>query len=256
MELERGQIQRRDFPQARKGYDPQAVDTHLRTIADEVEGMKNAQPAQSSLAGTAASRVEAIVAAAEASAREIEERAHSDAEEIRARAEQEAAARVKGAQDSIDRLVDAAQALQREIDDVVGRIATLRDGVEAIQADVESASRPAESTAAARASGTAAAPVGPIHPEPAPEPPAPVIVPEEEPEPEPEPEPEAEPETLEPRPKPGADGERASEGARLIALNMALSGTSREETARYLRENFELADPDALLDEVYAKVGS
>jgi hypothetical protein len=82
-----------------------------------------------------------------------------------------------------------------------------------------------------------------------------VIVPEDEPE-EPEPEPEAEPETLEPRPKPGADGARASEGARLIALNMALSGTSREETARYLRDNFELDDPDALLDEVYAKVGS
>jgi DivIVA domain-containing protein len=247
MELERGQIQRRDFPQARKGYDQQAVDSHLRAIADEVEQLKNAQPAQASLAGAAASRVEAIVAAAEASAREIEERAHSDAEEIRVRAEQEAAARVKGAQDSIDRLVDAAQALQREIDDVVGRIASLRDGVEAIQADVDSASRQAESTAAA--------PVGPIHPEPAPEPPAPVIVPEDEPE-EPEPEPEAEPETLEPRPKPGADGARASEGARLIALNMALSGTSREETARYLRDNFELDDPDALLDEVYAKVGS
>jgi DivIVA domain-containing protein len=247
MELERGQIQRRDFPQARKGYDQQAVDSHLRAIADEVEQLKNAQPAQASLAGAAASRVEAIVAAAEASAREIEERAHSDADEIRARAEQEAAARVKGAEESIDRLVDAAQTLQREIEDVVGRIASLRDGVEAIQADVDSASRPTESTAAA--------PVGPIHSEPAPEPPAPVIVPEDEPE-EPEPEPEAEPETLEPRPKPGADGARASEGARLIALNMALSGTSREETARYLRDNFELDDPDALLDEVYAKVGS
>jgi hypothetical protein len=59
-----------------------------------------------------------------------------------------------------------------------------------------------------------------------------------------------------PAPKPGADGARASEGARLIALNMALSGTPREETARYLRENFDLDDQDTLLDEVYAKVGS
>ena len=44
------------------------------------------------------------------------------------------------------------------------------------------------------------------------------------------------------------------EGARLIALNMALNGTSREETDRYLAENFKLADRAALLDEVYASV--
>ncbi len=42
----------------------------------------------------------------------------------------------------------------------------------------------------------------------------------------------------------------------MIALNMALSGSPRDETARYLAENFELENPDALLDEVYARVGS
>ena len=44
-------------------------------------------------------------------------------------------------------------------------------------------------------------------------------------------------------------------GARLIALNMALSGTPREETARYLAEHFSLADADALLDDVYDRAG-
>ena len=44
------------------------------------------------------------------------------------------------------------------------------------------------------------------------------------------------------------------EGARVIALNMALNGSSREETAHYLSENFELDHPEALLDEVYARV--
>ena len=44
------------------------------------------------------------------------------------------------------------------------------------------------------------------------------------------------------------------EGARLIALNMALNGQSREETDRYLAENFDLSDRSALLDEVYATV--
>ena len=32
---------------------------------------------------------------------------------------------------------------------------------------------------------------------------------------------------------------------------MALSGTPREETARYLAEHFDLADAEALLDDVY-----
>jgi hypothetical protein len=52
---------------------------------------------------------------------------------------------------------------------------------------------------------------------------------------------------------PGKGGDDA-EGARLIALNMALNGTPREETARYLSENFQLADASGLLDEVYASV--
>ena len=44
------------------------------------------------------------------------------------------------------------------------------------------------------------------------------------------------------------------EGARLVALNMALNGQSRDETERYLSENFELSDRGSLLDEVYATV--
>jgi hypothetical protein len=35
---------------------------------------------------------------------------------------------------------------------------------------------------------------------------------------------------------------------------MALNGTPRDETDRYLAENFELSDRVQLLDEVYASV--
>jgi len=45
-----------------------------------------------------------------------------------------------------------------------------------------------------------------------------------------------------------------TEGARLIALNMALNGEPREDTDKYLEENFDLADRAALLDEVYSSV--
>ena len=53
--------------------------------------------------------------------------------------------------------------------------------------------------------------------------------------------------------EPPLDGDEA--GARLTALNMALGGTSREETARYLAEHYSLADPKALLDDVYERAG-
>jgi DivIVA domain-containing protein len=58
---------------------------------------------------------------------------------------------------------------------------------------------------------------------------------------------------------PGADATREdangrgddTESARLIALNMALSGSTREETDRYLADHFRLTDRRGLLDEVF-----
>ncbi len=44
------------------------------------------------------------------------------------------------------------------------------------------------------------------------------------------------------------------DGARLVALNLALGGESRQQADRYLAERFELADRAKLLDEVYAAV--
>jgi len=44
------------------------------------------------------------------------------------------------------------------------------------------------------------------------------------------------------------------EGARLIALNMALNGTPRDEVDRYLAENFDLSDRASLIEEVYTSV--
>lgn len=45
-----------------------------------------------------------------------------------------------------------------------------------------------------------------------------------------------------------------ADGARLVALNMALAGESREATERYLAEHYELPDRERLLDDVYAAV--
>jgi hypothetical protein len=102
----------------------------------------------------------------------------------------------------------------------------------------------------------------------------PVPAPEPEPEPEPEPGPDPEPE---PGDEPGADSPSTDEliaqlkggdspaksggggegdaAARLVAMKMALDGSSREEVDGHLAEEFDLADRDALLDEVFARVG-
>ena len=65
----------------------------------------------------------------------------------------------------------------------------------------------------------------------------------------------AEPASVEPAPAAGGARSADEAGARLVALNMALEGSPREATARYLAEQFELAELDALLDDVYASAG-
>jgi hypothetical protein len=57
----------------------------------------------------------------------------------------------------------------------------------------------------------------------------------------------------EPQPSGTANGGE-DESARLIALNMVMNRTPREEIDRYLAENFRLTDRRGLLDEVYSVV--
>jgi hypothetical protein len=45
------------------------------------------------------------------------------------------------------------------------------------------------------------------------------------------------------------------DGARMVALNMALNGVPREDTQHHIESNFELDDVHSLLDEVYMRAG-
>jgi hypothetical protein len=130
----------------------------------------------------------------------------------------------------------------KRIDRLAAKATLLEDQVRALVAELEELAELARSE-------SAAPPAAPPAPEPAPVvAPDPVVEAELEPEAEAEPEPEPEP-----APKPASS---APEGARLVALNMALRGTPRDETARYLREKYAFEDSDGLLDDVYAKAGS
>jgi DivIVA domain-containing protein len=221
--VDREEIERRDFPVGRRGYEQEAVDAHLRAVADEIEQLRAGaasarRPAASVAAGTS-EQVRLILEAAEQGAADLREDAGRQAKAHVARVE------------------EAAEDMLAKLEQLQGELSGLLDGLRA------GGERLTQGLAALQAK------VGDVDPMPSAEPaPEPEDFAAAAPEPEPEPEP-----APEPAPAKAADADEA--GARIIALNMALGGSSREETASYLAENFSLPDPDALLDDVYAKVG-
>jgi DivIVA domain-containing protein len=230
--VDRDEIQRRDFPTGRRGYDPASVDEHLRRVADELEGLRRPAPPPS-LSGGTSEQVRHILEAAERSA-----------DELRARAGDEASAHVTRVREAADGLLGRLDELEAELARLLQGLRhsgeRLARGLEELQAEASraaGASRPREEDFAAGASRppeedfAARASRPPEEDFAAAEPPA--------------------PQDAEPTPPLAPSDDEA--GARLIALNMALDGTPREETARYLAEHFALADPEALLDDVYSR---
>ena len=101
-------------------------------------------------------------------------------------------------------------------------------------------------------------PEPPQTPEPLPEPaPEPTPAPVPEPTPEPVPEPTPPTETPEPTSANGAEAAPSDDdaAARLVAMKLALDGTSREAAREQLAAEYDLADLDGLLDDVYSKAG-
>ena len=226
MALDRQSIEKRDFPLSAHGYDPDAVQAHLARVATEVEQLRASGSGRGeTLAASASEQVRAILEAAENSAAEIQRQATAQA------------------RDYLDRVTESAQVIRQRLRSMESELSALLEG--------QSLPRP-----------TATEPEGPVASATPPEP--------HEPEPPPPP-----PAALGPEPTPGgadlAGGFRATgsvgdsrprnagddtEGARLIAFNMAQNGTPREEADRYLSENFALNDRASLLDEVYSSVGA
>jgi cell division septum initiation protein DivIVA len=277
--LERQSIEKRDFPVGQRGYDPEAVDAHLSALADEVEEYKRAARQRSdTLASSASDRVRAIVEAAESSAAEIQRAAEEEAHEIR----EEATNAVRAARDHaseqareyVGRVAESANAMLERIGamehELSGLIESLRTGSNRLTADMQhlqselahvgevvgprprfepEAAAPAEALTGGFGHDTGVDPeLGSENGAPHADAPVPEA---------------AEFQEVVGDPGHGSAGDVAAgpgqhagdtEGARLIALNMALNGTPREETARYLSENFQLADAGRLLDEVYASV--
>ncbi len=268
MALDRQSIEKRDFPIGRRGYEPASVDAHLAKVAREVEALQrssrsatgaapvSAAPAApgASLASIASTQVQAIVEAAETSAASIEREAREHAAEVEQDAAREAQRirdeAIARSQDHVGKVHEATALMLQRVDamesELGALVESLRTGANRLSADLSllSGNMGELYTAAGDT------PAAPIAYEPEPEPilvdEEIVIVAVEEDDELAEP-----PEVVEAEP---AATEDDVEGARLIALNMALNGQTREETDKYLAENFDLADRASLLDEVYATV--
>ena len=230
MALDRQTIMRDDFPSNRRGYDPAAVDAHLDRIADEVDEMRRQAAAPAPLSAQAGEQVTAIVEAAERGAQEIREAAQAEARE-----------HVVHVTAAADRLRERIEQMERDMTQLV---IDLREGADRLRGDLDALQAGTDALSSARAEAPAAPAPAPPPAEPravAPTPESPAAAPEP------------------PAPEPAATPERKngdSAAARIVALDMALSGTSREDTDRYLAENYDLPDRAALLDEVYAAAGS
>jgi DivIVA domain-containing protein len=217
--LDRQTIMRDDFPSNRRGYDPAAVDAHLDRIADEVDELRRRAAAPAPLSTQAGEQVKAIVEAAERGAQEIRDAAHAEARE-----------HVAHVTAAADRLRERIDQMERDMTQLT---LDLRTGAERLRGDLDALQAGTDALSAVR---------------------------HEEPAPAAAPEPEPEPQVAAPEPQPqpaAAEGPKNgdSAAARIVALDMALSGKPREDTDHYLAENYDLPDRAALLDEVYAAAG-
>jgi len=286
--LDRQSIERKDFPVGRRGYDPDAVDAHLKTLADEVDELKrSARRKSETLASSASEQVRAIVEAAETSAADIQRQAEEEAREIRDEANSEAESTreqaTAQARDYVGKVSESTASMLQRLDamesELTALIESLRTGSNRLNADLQLLEGNLTEV------GDTVSPRPRFEPE-QPEVELQLIEAEveavtTEPEPTSAPAPQFGGPPLvhsdtgplaqmgDPLPHPdtvavagGAsslDSEPIAvsdddEGARLIALNMALNGTPRQDTDKYLSENFQLSDRDGLLDEVYASV--
>ena len=270
VDFDRQAVERRDFPIGRRGYDPAAVDTHLRALADEFEELQRAAitgGGDASVASTAGTQVQSILQAAETAAAEIERHALESARQVREDADRDAERTREEALERARQHVSAVSQVTARLLEHVGSmdgevgalVESMRAGAGRLAADL-SAVEAGMSELYDAASGRN---------NPAPEPEPPRQFEPQSPQFESEPQGRFESEldsALEAAPQPvaaqvpsGAESAGAAaggnlDGARLIALNMALNGESRADTERYLAENFQLPDRLKLIDEVCSAI--
>jgi hypothetical protein len=180
---------------------------------DKPTDISKKQRSQKALRADTAERLEAIVEAAERAAESVIDDAEAQARRYLAQARAEADRMAVGQAGDLGALVDT----------LLSQAVSLRQEAERLQATLEEAKQRIEP-------GEPSEP--PREPREAEAPRLRAVAVEDAP--------------------PSEPGQRSADapGARLLATQMAVSGSSREEIAERLRNGFEIEDPDAILDAI------
>jgi ElaB/YqjD/DUF883 family membrane-anchored ribosome-binding protein len=287
MKLDRSAITGKDFARAADGYARDEVRRHLEEIASALEEPASRQP----VGEEASEQLRPIIEGAEQTARalrdaaereceELRASAARDVEKLRARAEQEAGARIEQARTAVKGLLERVESLglgveeaQRRVTDageeMARRLGTdaeplvgaLRERAGAIGAELDLMGSGLAGDLVDCARERAPEPAPPQHDE---RDARTGLAPDDLADAAEQLDAATAGEDVdgEGAEGEGDDGDHQSDGgaprsgverARLIALNMALSGRSRAETEDHLREECGIREPHSILEEVYAR---
>ena len=194
-------------------------------------GAKDERSRRDRLEATTAERLAEIIAAAERAATQViddaEREARREIEDARERAEELVAERLATLTAEVDALSAQANEIRHRSQELLAALSRLRNELEPGQPD---GPEPRPTPEGWTGYGPKVAPRAPHLSAVAPPP---------------------EPHRDEPQPEPAPREDRdGPAGARLLATQMAISGSSREEIAQRLRNGFEIDDPEAILEAI------
>ncbi len=184
---------------------------------------KDRQTRRDSLQATTSERLAAIVEAAERAATQVIDDAEREAQRRLAEAEAQVSERLTSLSVQTDSLIAQAEEIRQRSEQLLRALTRVK--AELGEDDADLTGRPP--LAAVRGLHLSA------------------VAPPPEPEPE---------ESVAAEPEPRENGASAA-GARLLATQMAISGSSREEIAERLRNGFEIDDPEAILEAILGPEG-
>jgi vacuolar-type H+-ATPase subunit H len=202
-------------------------------VAEPAEAHFPQEPVSSELG----ERVRAIVAAAEGMASSMREEAEQYAEARRREAEEEAGQRLREARERADRLVQERLLRMSELSDsIVARAEAVLDrlgAAEEVRRQLDQIVNTLGDTAQQLSDEQSA--FDDVRPMPPPGEERTVLRP------------------VEPLDPPQSEHDRHLEAARLVALQMAVAGRSREEVGAHLREAFSIEDPEPILEQIFTE---
>ena len=202
-------------------------------MAEPAEAHYTQEPVSSELG----ERVRAIVAAAEGMANAVREEADQYAEARRREAEEEAGQRLREARERADRLVQERLLRMSELSDsIVARAEAVLDRLGAAEEVRRQLDQIVSSLGdASQQLSDEQASLADVSPMPPPGEDRPPLRP------------------VEPLEQPQSEHDQHLENARLVALQMAVAGRSREEVGAHLREAFSIEDPEQILEQIFTE---